>query len=365
MWSRAAARSVCLRPFLAIAPLVVLVLACNLVRVVPAEAAWSPPDDSWQRLDVELLHFHHREGDAGLVRALADVGPSTLEYISMNTGAPIPPRVDIILAPDQASFGELQPRTPPSWAAGTAWSDRMEIYLRADLPDPDPDRLREVFVHELTHVLVGQMFEAGQLPRWLNEGLALLFAGELRPSDHAVLVRAAVTGSLLPMSRITSAWPSRAAHARLAYVQSVDFVAYVQRQRDDALPTMVRQLASGGSLDEALREATGQDLRSLESAWKGRLTIWHAIIPLLFGPGAFWGFATLLFLVAAWKRRRQAVAKIQAMAEREAAMDAVVGAAAVGGRKLSRRVDESGRHGTNGGRPPSPGAGGDDDPGLW
>jgi len=331
----------------------------------PAQAGWTPPDDSWQRLDADLIRFHHRADEQGLVRALAEVGPSTLEYISMNTGAPIPPAVDVILAPDQDSFGSLQPRRPPSWAAGTAWSDRMEIYLRADLPDPDPDRLREVFVHELTHVLVGQMFEAGELPRWLNEGLALLFAGELRPSDQAVLVRAAVTGSLLPMTQIARAWPTRAAHARLAYVQSVDFVSYVQRQRDDSLPTMVRQLASGRSLDQALREATGQDLRTLEASWKGRLTIWHALIPLLFGPGAFWGFATFLFLFAAWKRRRQALAKMDAMAEREAALDGVRETLAARGWDAAVRTSPNQARRANGGQPPADIAGGDDDSGLW
>ncbi len=269
-----------------------------------------------------MIYF--RGDDAGLAQAIADVGPSTIDYISTVTGTPIPEHVDVVLARDATSFANLQPSPPPSWAIGTAWPQRREIYLRTGLPHIGPDPIQKTFTHELCHIMVGSAFSEGRPPRWLQEGVAMLFSGEMRPSDQAALVRAAVGNTLLPLGEITSRWPTSSRHAHLAYLQSVDFVAYLFRQGDGVLANVIRSLADGEELAQAVAAATGRPLGELEESWRRRLSIWHAIVPLVGGPNAFWGFASVLFLVAAWKRRRQKRAQLAALEEREnAALEAV------------------------------------------
>ncbi len=261
--------------------------------------------------------MYYRDHDAGLAQAISDIGPSTVDYISMATGTPIPEHIDVILASDFESFSRLQPSPPPSWAVGTAWPVRREIYLRTGLPHTGPDPIQKTFTHELCHIMVGSVFDEGRPPRWLQEGVAMLFAGEMRPSDQAVLVRAAVSNSLLPMEEITRSWPTGSRQARLAYLQSVDFVAYIFRQGEGVLSAMIQELAAGRDLPSAVASATGRPLAELEQGWRKRMTIWHALVPLLGGQNAFWGFASVLFLVAAWKRRGQKRAKLAALEERE------------------------------------------------
>jgi hypothetical protein len=101
-------------------------------------------------------------------------------------------------------------------------------------------------------------------------------------------------------------------------VQSVDFVAFLSRHGDQTLPTVVQELAGGAALDEALRSATGEDLDALEERWRGRITLWHALVPLLGSSSTVWVFAALLFLLAAARRRRDFHRKVAEMEAREA-----------------------------------------------
>lgn len=292
-------------------------LLMGLLSYAAESEAAAPSGDGWSSLQAESLSIYFREDDSGLAQAIADIGPSTIDYISMATGTPIPEHIDVVLAGDAQSFASLQPSPPPSWAVGTAWPKRREIYLRTRLPHVGPDPIQRTFTHELCHIMVGSVFESGRPPRWLQEGVAMLFAGEMRPSDQAALVRAAVGKTLLPLSEITTRWPRSSRHAHLAYLQATDFVAFLSRQGDGVLASVIEQLAGGAELSEAVASSTGRPLSELESEWRNRLSIWHAIIPIIGGPNAFWGFACVLFLVAAWKRRQQKKAQLLALEERE------------------------------------------------
>ena len=297
-----------------LAPLLLL-----LLLAVPGPAlAEAPSSPGWEELRESPFTFYFREKDRRIAEALVGVCHETLDRVVAQTGLPAPGHFDVILAPDAASFASVQPSAPPSWAAGTAWAERSEIYLRTRLPRAGPNRIDQVFAHEVVHVVLGRAWLHGRPPRWLEEGLAKYLAGELKPGDHALLSRSALSGGLLPLESFTRHWPLRASQARLAYVQSVDFVAFLSRHGDQTLPTVVQELAGGAALDEALRSATGEDLDALEERWRGRITLWHALVPLLGSSSTVWVFAALLFLLAAARRRRDFHRKVAEMEAREA-----------------------------------------------
>jgi hypothetical protein len=289
-----------------------------------AARAAAPAGEGWEALRSEPATFWFREragdraGDRKAAEALAAVAAAAADRVTLRTGLPVPRHVDVVLARDPTVFGESQPSLPPDWAAGTAWPERGEIYLRTGLPGRFGSDLDAVFLHELTHVALGRAFLPREPPRWLNEGLASFVAGEMSPEDHAILLRAAVSGSLLPLSRITGTWPAAAGHARLAYAQSVDFVAFLASRGTGALEELVRRTAAGEATDAALAAAAGQDLRELEKAWRGRITFWHAWMPLLGGSGTIWGLTSLLFVMAGWKKRRQIRRRMAEMPTAEA-----------------------------------------------
>lgn len=298
-------------------PLLLLLLSLAL----PAQAA-APQGPGWQNARQAPFTFHYRPADAGIVDDLLDRAPRVVEDLEARTGLTLPRHVDVVLAPDPETFAAVQPGEPPGWAAGTAWSERGEVYLRTRLPRRGADPIHKVFTHEVVHIAIGRAFESP--PRWLNEGLAKVLAGEFDPRSHAMLAQAALGGSLLSLDDITRRWPTRAGHAQLAYAQSTDFVAYLSNQGDLVLPDLIERLARGEELDAALLASAGRDLETLEAGWRSRITFWHALIPVVGSSGAVWGLATVIFLIAAWRQRRKFKGQMAVLEERERALLAAV-----------------------------------------
>lgn len=298
------------------------ILFLSLLFLTSSAEAAAPSGAGWEQTRVDGLTFHHRSKDAGIAAALAEQGPAAVQEIGTRTGVSAPAHVDVVLSATFGEFAAAQPGNPPSWAAGTAYADRAEVYLRTRMPHTGADPIDKVFVHELVHVFLGQRFGDVPIPRWLNEGAAQLFAGELSPQDHATLTQAAIGGGLLPLSTITDRWPRNPNAARLAYAQSVDFVAYLADQDDDALSVVIDALARGETIDIALERGTGQPLAALEEAWRGRMTFWHAWLPVLGGSGVTWGIGSIIFIIAGWRRRRAFHLKVAAMEARERGLPA-------------------------------------------
>lgn len=299
-----------------------------LLFALPAQAA-APEGPGWMSLREAPFTFHYRPSDAGVVEDLLERSPGILEDLQERTGLGLPRHVDVVLAPDPDTFAAVQPGEPPGWAAGTAWSERGEIYLRTRLPRRGADPIHRVFTHEVVHIAVGRAFDSP--PRWLNEGLAKVLARELDARSHALLAQATLSGSLLSLEDITRRWPARAGPARLAYAQSTDFVAYLSNQGDGALPQLIDRLARGEELDAALLASTGRDLATLEEDWRDRITFWHALIPVIGSSGAIWGLATLIFLIATVRQRRKFKRQMAKMEERERALLAAVAVPAADG----------------------------------
>ncbi len=284
-----------------------------LLLSAPAFSA-APEGPGWNSLREAPFTFHYRDQDARMAQDLAARSGELVGDLQLRTGLELPRHVDVTLAPDHDTFVAVQPSAPPAWAAGTAWSGRSEIYLRTRLPRTGRSRLGQTFVHEVVHIAVGRSF-GERPPRWLNEGLAKLLAGELTPQDHALLTQATVAGRVMSLDDITRRWPRGEARARLAYVQSTDFLAWLGRRGEGVLPALLAAMSGGQDLEAAVFTATGEPLRELEDAWRSRITFWHAWLPALGSTGVLWGLTSLLFLFAAWKRRRAFRKQMQAMAD--------------------------------------------------
>ena len=76
-----------------------------LLPAAPAVGAWEPPDDSWERLDADLIRFHHLEGEAGLVL----LGPDALQGLKTSRGGL-----------HDAALAQVRRRVPAGFAPGRA-----------------------------------------------------------------------------------------------------------------------------------------------------------------------------------------------------------------------------------------------------
>jgi hypothetical protein len=290
--------------------LALLILLPTLAR---AEAPQGP---GWRQLRAAPVTFHYSAADEGIAKDLAAKTPAYLQRVERATAMAAPRWIDVILAPTADQFEATQPSAPPAWAAGTAWPSRAEVYLRSRSPRHGQS-LDQVYVHELLHVVLGRGFRDGRPPRWLDEGLARVVAGETNLRDRAAVGRAALTGRLLSLETLTGRWPAEVGAAHLAYVQSVDFVGWLSHQESGALPALVQRLASGEDPETALRGVTGRSLPELEADWAAQYASWRGLLPVVGSPDFAWTFVTVLFVVAAVVRRRRIRRQLAAMEERE------------------------------------------------
>jgi hypothetical protein len=154
--------------------------------------------------------------------------------------------------------------------SGKVWSRR--IHLRID----QPGYLEHVLPHELTHVVLADRFSTQQIPRWADEGIAMLIEPPQRREElEQVLAKARRTGSALPLRELLTAkdYPPDQARATIFFAQSVAFVDYLTSQHSAAEVIRLIETAQHAGYDQAIRDTLSIDgIAALESQW----TTWLA-----------------------------------------------------------------------------------------
>ena len=239
------------------------------------------------------------------------------ESISKQLGFALPGRVRIIIAPDQEYFHSVQPAGAqvPEWAVGVAYPQLNMIVL---LKNSGGDILK-TFEHEMCHILLGQAFGPGhQVPRWLNEGMAVIVAGEWSMQRLSTMTMAVLTGKLLPMDDITHAFPRDGRRAELAYCQSFYFISFLKSSfGNDAFRTFLNIYSVGKDFKLALWKAYYLRWDEIEQLWLEYLRLRFSWIPILFSTGALWFLASLIFIWGYIHKKRKAREKMRQWAQEE------------------------------------------------
>src|SRR4029078_2926228 len=126
-----------------------------------------------------------------------------------------------------------------------------------------------VIVHELTHSFFLTKTN-GNGPVWLQEGVAQYMDGtRIGPSSKnglSQLLNANTFPSLNAMS--SSFMGANATQATIYYTASLSFVEFLMSHyRFDEMNDLLRKLGTGVNMDEAVRQAFGNDLPGLEDEW--------------------------------------------------------------------------------------------------
>ena len=238
---------------------------------------------------------YHR-GHAALAR---DVGRSVgaiLRELNAELGVHLSAPVKVRLTVDAAEFRRrIGPRTP-EWSLAVARLERNEIVVRADqLNLGHLNAVMPMLRHELCHLALHtvERRRRRRLPLWFHEGVACHVSGVSLFKDWRAFDVAGAQGTLLPLAALAEQFPKDAASARLAYLQSEDFLRFVTRERSkDAIRWILDAFRRSGHFEDAVGQAVGESLASLESRWRNRH---RSRFPWL---RAFWE-ATTLFTVLA------------------------------------------------------------------
>ena len=216
--------------------------------------------------------------------------------------------IQIIVASDESEWG----RHAPSWASGYALSRLGIIVLLPERVVGYPyDSLENVLSHEVAHILTARASGNHDLPRWFDEGLAMVAAHSWDFEETARLKWAMVIGNDIPLSELNALFHKDGASAKKAYVLSHALVRYFIQQYGRSWPqTMLRAISQGLSFEEAFIRTTFTPLDKAEAAFWAQQTVWTRWVPAITSTLALWlGIVGLAFY--AYRKQRQRAKSLQ------------------------------------------------------
>ncbi len=157
----------------------------------------------------------------------------------------------------------------PSWTGGMAFPE-YDIVIIGISPS-DLEWGRSTIAHELTHVLVGHLTFSclGDVPTWLNEGLAVYGEGGLDSASQNQLDQAIRSDQLLTVRSLSAGFSEIPDKAYLSYSQSYSIVAFlIETYGQEKMNALLTALRNGMTIDDALLSIYGFDVEGLEDAWR-------------------------------------------------------------------------------------------------
>jgi hypothetical protein len=184
---------------------------------------------------------------------------------------PWSPRCDIYLYPSADDFAKQtgQPESSPGFSTMGINANRV-ISRRVNLRGDHPQLLTAVLPHEVTHVVLADLFTEQQIPRWADEGIAVL----AEPKSEQLSRAAELTGPLkdgkvFKLSELMAIDYPNEESWNLYYAQSVSLTQFLVSEGTPAQFIAFVRGAQQKGVDSALREVYHMEgSAALETKWQ-------------------------------------------------------------------------------------------------
>lgn len=226
---------------------------------------------SWREVSDGAVRLRWYAGDEPFADDLLSSTQRALDQLSADAGVPIDQQIKVFLYANQRDFLSALRPTAQEWAGGQAFSDLGIVVAAVEPNEAGLAYGRRVLPHEVSHVVVHRMTANpyGDLPRWLDEGLAMYAEGPLEATYEQALSRAKSENRLHSVQSLSSNFPTDAQAALLSYAQSHSLVKFiVERHGPDRLQNLLLILKEGSAYNPALEAALGVDSDGLETQWR-------------------------------------------------------------------------------------------------
>ena len=255
------------------------------------------------------FNFTYQEEDARAVSPLLTEADTIARDITGEFGLPLQKYVDVIIAPTAEAFQHMQPEGAhvPAWAIGVAYpADNLIILLSPRVRQRGRIDLIKTFQHELIHIALGQAFKGREhVPRWLDEGLAMIAGQEWSMARLSTITFAVLGRKLLPMETITESFPWDPGQAELAYCESFYFISFLKgRFGSDAFRSFMGAYIARKNFKQAIEDAYLVRWEEMEDLWLSYLRVRFSWIPLITSSTTLWFLATLIFLLGYLRKKR-------------------------------------------------------------
>ncbi len=248
---------------------------------------------------------------------LSDSSPPWVAGVMELVGITEPgPPIRVVLAPESSPLA----KSAPSWVSGyTDGVSNVVVLLPERTPSYPDGGLEEVLAHEVAHVLIYRATAGRRIPRWFNEGVAMLAGRSWRLRDQTELALGLLSGDKVPLFMLDDLFEGDRWQVERAYALSGALVQDLLDRYGTGLPAaLFSRVAQGLSFDEALRRTTGASLVDVGEAFWARQGVLKRWIPILTSTAVLWLGIALLAIVAALKRRRDREAEAGRLAAAEA-----------------------------------------------
>ena len=232
-------------------------------------ATWLDDEHNWKTFDHgEFLRLHYYEGNQAFINELSSAAYAGLQFNESQSGLSAESPINIFIYSDTEDLKDAI-LYEPSWTGGQAFPDHDIVIL--GISEADLAWGRDAIVHELTHVLVGHLTFSclGDVPTWLNEGLAVYSEGGLDTLSQRQLEDAIRNDTLLSVRSISGGFSEVPDKAYLSYSQSYSIAKFlIETYGQDSMTELLVGLRDGSTIDSALMQTYGFDIDGLEDAWR-------------------------------------------------------------------------------------------------
>lgn len=183
------------------------------------------------------------------------------------------PKCEIVVHPTVSEYvRELGPGSRQSSGCATVEVEGGKVVKRRiDLRADADDWMTSALPHEMTHVVLAEKFTRKQIPRWANEGMAILSEPAARQATRrAAMQRAlATTGRFAAAELVVLADYPAASRRDAFYGESASLVAYLIERDSPARFLEFLQVAERESCERALKEVYRiGSLSELDIRWR-------------------------------------------------------------------------------------------------
>jgi hypothetical protein len=226
---------------------------------------------SWQLMKLDYVNIYTFGQTQEFVDDLADALQTGLTSVELNV--PIPPeRIPKVFI--YRNSAELRDAIlfEQEWTGAVAYPGYNIVLTAAN--SSDIEWAKRALPHEITHLLVGEAIFGpfGDIPVWLNEGLAEFSEGPMTDDYELILNEALKGDTLLTIKSLCSSFPTSTSEAHLAYAESNSVVRYlIDSYGWDKMRNLLLLFKEGATYDGALETIYSFDIDDLNTEWKSYL----------------------------------------------------------------------------------------------
>lgn len=275
-----------------------IVLSCYLSLTVSAA-------------EVPLLIVEGPSHLSAITERLRHADPGRVQFIMKFLGIEVPGKpIRVIVASEQSDWTAQV----PEWVSGYAIPQQDLVVILPDRVIGYPyDSIESLFSHEIAHILIRRAAGGQAVPRWLDEGLAMVAARSWDFEDRARLVWALVIGQPVTLDELAELFRQDRSSAHQAYVLAHALVRYGLHQFGDEWPKrLLASLATGSTFEKAFFQTTSLSLEQFQADFWDHQTVWIQWVPVLTSSIALWmGILGLALYVFKKQRQRAEAVKRQ------------------------------------------------------